>query len=183
MPVSIGAKPESGFDDPIGLMTDCHRRIESFLEALSKAAQSAAGRKLKDSERSSVEKALRYFRESGPRHNADEEDSLFPRMRVAPSDEVLPVLTHVSQLEADHQQASGLHGEVEELYRRWLNKDALAPNDTQHLQESLETLSGLYKRHIALEESDVFPLARRILDGSTQQAMGREMKSRRGLAS
>ncbi len=48
MPVSIGAKPESGFDDPIGLMTDCHRRIESFLEALSKAAQSAAGRKLND---------------------------------------------------------------------------------------------------------------------------------------
>ncbi|HKE20986.1 MAG TPA: hypothetical protein VKB88_01280 [Bryobacteraceae bacterium] len=34
MPVTIGAKPESTFADPIGLLTDCHRRIECFLGVL-----------------------------------------------------------------------------------------------------------------------------------------------------
>jgi len=28
MPIAIGAKPRSTFTDPIGLLTDCHRRME-----------------------------------------------------------------------------------------------------------------------------------------------------------
>jgi hypothetical protein len=34
MAIQIGAKPDSGFDDPIGMLKDCHRRIESFLGIL-----------------------------------------------------------------------------------------------------------------------------------------------------
>ena len=31
MPIVIGAKRESDFTDPIGMLGDCHRRIEMFL--------------------------------------------------------------------------------------------------------------------------------------------------------
>jgi hypothetical protein len=31
MPIVIGAKRESDFTDPIGMLSDCHRRIEMFL--------------------------------------------------------------------------------------------------------------------------------------------------------
>jgi hypothetical protein len=34
MAIQIGAKPDSGFDDPIGMLKDCHRRIEHFLNIL-----------------------------------------------------------------------------------------------------------------------------------------------------
>lgn len=34
MAVQIGAKPDSGFDDPIGMLEDCHRRSEAFLGIL-----------------------------------------------------------------------------------------------------------------------------------------------------
>jgi hypothetical protein len=34
MTIQIGAKPDSGFDDPIGMLKDCHRRIEHFLYML-----------------------------------------------------------------------------------------------------------------------------------------------------
>jgi len=34
MAIQIGAKPDSGFDDPIGMLKDCHRRIERFLGIL-----------------------------------------------------------------------------------------------------------------------------------------------------
>jgi hypothetical protein len=30
MAIQIGAKPDNGFDDPIGMLKDCHRRIEHF---------------------------------------------------------------------------------------------------------------------------------------------------------
>ena len=35
MAIQIGAKPDSGFDDPIGMLKDCHRRIVSFLGILA----------------------------------------------------------------------------------------------------------------------------------------------------
>ena len=34
MPVQIGARPDSGFDDPIGMLKDCHRRIAHFAGVL-----------------------------------------------------------------------------------------------------------------------------------------------------
>ena len=39
MPVQLGSQPEHGFDRPLGLLSDCHRRIERFLEMLQKVAE------------------------------------------------------------------------------------------------------------------------------------------------
>jgi hypothetical protein len=46
MAVQIGAKPDSGFDDPIGMLKDCHRRIEHFLDILCLVAERAHARAL-----------------------------------------------------------------------------------------------------------------------------------------
>src|ERR1700761_783023 len=81
MAIQIGAKPDSGFDDPIGMLKDCHRRIESFLGILCVVVEREQGRTLRDEERVAVQAALQYFRTGGKRHTADEEESLFPRLR------------------------------------------------------------------------------------------------------
>ena len=96
MAVQIGARPDSGFDDPIGMLKDCHRRIERFLDILCQVAQQAQGRALSIDERSAVESAIRYFFESGPRHNMDEEESLFPRLREV---QAAAILGNVQRLE------------------------------------------------------------------------------------
>ena len=54
MAIQIGAKPDSGFDDPIGMLKDCHRRIESFLGILCVAVDRAQGRSLTGEERDAV---------------------------------------------------------------------------------------------------------------------------------
>jgi hypothetical protein len=46
MAVQIGAKPDSGFDNPLGMLKDRHRRIESFLGFLCMLAERAQGRSL-----------------------------------------------------------------------------------------------------------------------------------------
>ena len=33
-PLQIGAAPDHDFDEPLGLLSDCHRRIEHFLDIL-----------------------------------------------------------------------------------------------------------------------------------------------------
>src|SRR5664279_268570 len=83
MAIQIGAKLDCGFDDPIGMLTDCHRRIESFLGILCIVAERATGRTLTHQEKAAVEASLQYFRSGGQRHTADEEESLFPRLRAS----------------------------------------------------------------------------------------------------
>ena len=39
MPIQLGAAPEHGFDSPLGLLSDCHRRIERFLEQLLRVVE------------------------------------------------------------------------------------------------------------------------------------------------
>jgi hypothetical protein len=82
MGIQIGAKPDAGFEDPIGMLKDCHRRIEHFLEMVCVVAEQARGRALNEEESAAVKAALHYFRVGGQRHNADEEESLFPRLRA-----------------------------------------------------------------------------------------------------
>ena len=58
MGIQIGAKPDAGFDDPIGMLKDCHRRIEQFLHVLCLVVERAPGRPLTEEEGSAVRSAL-----------------------------------------------------------------------------------------------------------------------------
>lgn len=70
MRVVIGGKPESTIADPIGLLCDCHRRIERFLSVLVQIASEADGGRLSKEQCDSRGTALRYFREAAPKHTA-----------------------------------------------------------------------------------------------------------------
>jgi hemerythrin-like domain-containing protein len=182
MPVTIGAKPESNFTDPIGLLTDCHRRIERFLSVLVQVAAQARGNDLTPEQRTAMETALRYFRDAAPKHTADEEQTLFPRLRKLDRPEVTQLLAHVESLEREHACADKKHAEVDRLGRAWLASGSLASADAARLSVLLAELADLYRGHIAVEEGEVFPLAARVLAPHDRRAMGGEMAARRGLA-
>jgi hemerythrin-like domain-containing protein len=181
MPVVIGRKPESTFADPIGLLGDCHRRIERFLSVLVQVATEAHGGSLSDDQRSAWNTALRYFREAAPKHTADEEESLFPRLRGIDRPEVQAVLARVDTLEEQHVCAGKAHDEVDRLGRLWLDDGGLSLEQTSRLSTVLAQLSELYGRHIAMEDGEVFPLAAAVLSAPERKAIGAEMASRRGI--
>jgi Hemerythrin HHE cation binding domain len=81
MPITIGAKPSPDFSNPIELLIDCRRRIERFLAVLLTVAADAKGGPMTQQQSREWEQALDYFRNAAPRHRADEEESLFPRLR------------------------------------------------------------------------------------------------------
>ena len=176
MAVQIGAKPDSGFDDPIGMLTDCHRRIERFLDIVRVVAERAAGRALTDEESAAVQAALEYFHVGGQRHNADEEQSLFPRLREASAGEEF---TEIHGLESDHQDASKLHETVEQLYAKWITGGELDAKEQNDLQSATGQLKRLYEEHIRTEEKVVFPRAAKVLNQHAIQAIGQEFRARR----
>ena len=176
MGIQIGAKPDSGFDDPIGMLIDCHRRIERFLEILLKVADRAHGRALTGEEIAAVQSALQYFRTGGRRHTADEEESLFPRLRT---ESHAKNFEEVRGLESDHRNANNLHEVVDALYSVWIRCGFLDPNDEQRLKSGTEELNHLYKEHIQVEEKVVFPRAGEMLDSRTIATIGLEFHARR----
>lgn len=179
--INIGDRPSSDFGDPLGLLSDCHRRIERFLNALVTVTEQARGGALNEEQREALAKALRYFREAAPKHTSDEEDSLFPRLRAVTDRRVQHALETVQTLEADHRAAGIDHAEVEALGSRWLTAGHLSPGATRELVARLDELQALYQRHIAVEDGEIFRLAREVLPRNELADIGREMARRRGL--
>jgi hemerythrin-like domain-containing protein len=181
MPITIGAKPSPDFSNPIELLIDCHRRIERFLAVLLKVAAEAKGSPMTQQQSREWEQALDYFQNAAPRHTADEEESLFPRLRRLPQPEVEHALAEMRELEADHEQADEWHAFVDHLGRKWLSGTVLAARDFERLNQTLANLSQLYSHHIALEDNSLFPVAAAVLAGTETAEIGTEMAHRRGL--
>lgn len=179
MPIQIGQPADHGFDQPLGLLSDCHRRIEHFLGVLAAVAAEAAGGPLTPAYRRALEGALRYFAVAAPKHTADEEVSLFPRLRASADPAAAEALASLDELERDHDEADALHAAVDGRVRQWLERDGLSPVETGELRERLLRLQALYRRHIAVEDAHVFPAAARALDRAQIEEIGSEMAARR----
>ena len=181
MPIAIGEKLESDFRNPLGLLSDCHRRIERFLDGMIVISEQAGGSELNDVQRQHFEVALRYFRDAASKHTLDEEESLFPRLQAHKNAETDAALALLDTLHDEHVDAEIRHRRVDDIGRKWLVERRLPPDDVQLLVSLLRGLRTTYETHIAVEETELFPLAGRFLGSEELEAIGREMASRRGL--
>ena len=177
MPVQIGVKAHS-FSDPTGLLSDCHRRIEMFLGWLQRVSE-VADKPLAQEAKAALESSLRYFREAAPKHTADEEESLFPRLRLNGGAVANAALEMLEPLEAQHRRADSLHAEIDRLGRICLQNGVLSRQDTQHLRENIKELMLIYAEHIRIEDTQVFPAAAKALTEAEKAAIAAEMASRR----
>ena len=178
MPVQIGATAHN-FSDPTGLLSDCHRRIEMFIRSLEAVAEGLDSAPNQETRRA-LEVALRYFREAAPKHTADEEESLFPRLRELQSPELEKAFSKLAELESDHRWAEPLHSEVESLGLKYLS-GGLSPTQVQQFREAVSQLSSMYERHIAVEDSILFPVAAKALSDADKRAIAEEMAKRRAV--
>lgn len=181
MAVNLGDKPLADFSQPLEMMKDCHRRIEHFLGVLSKVdAQFGAGELTEEACRA-LEASLNYFANFAPRHTADEEQSLFPRMRSSECTDSRGVMAKLDGLERDHRQGEASHALVDRLVRQWLAKGRIDADRRKSLQQALDELASMYAAHIHLEEQQVFVLASQMLRPEQLREIGEEMQRRRAL--
>lgn len=181
MPIQIGGQTQADFTEPIQLLMDCHRRIENFLGMLQKIVDRFGDSELNGEARRALAAALDYFAHAAPNHTADEEESLFPRLRQTRDGALASVIEQAAVLERDHRQAEGMHARVDRLGRLWLTQGRLSGADLDAMRENLRLLRDLYTAHITFEDEQLFPAASSVLDQASLVDMGCEMARRRGL--
>lgn len=180
MPVLIGQPAQPSFDRPLALMSDCHRRIESFLAVFGRVLDRYASRDLDNEGTSALRTTQRYFREAAPRHTEDKEDSLFPRLRELGRDDLRELLEAADRLERQHDEAQHLHASLDARVDRWLEAGRLSDRDARSLASDLQALDRLYTEHIAFEDKVLFHAAERVLGDASLRRIGGEMAAQRG---
>jgi len=135
-----------------------HREVLERLEAFEQLLQHVDDNGPDATAQASAAQILSFFGGAGRQHHADEESLVFPRL-LASGDADL--VQHVLRLQQDH-------GWIEEDWRLLLPQmEAISTGynwyDLPMLRLALPLFAALYRDHIALEETVVYPAAQALL--------------------
>jgi hemerythrin-like domain-containing protein len=162
-------------------MVHCHEKIEWYLEALMRAGESL--RRGVETERKAAfadtDMARAHLAGPGVKHTADEEESLFPRMRERGGIAARETLAAADELEAQHQKAQSIEREFNSLVENLPRDGSADMHDIERFNELAVELNKLYRPHIQVENGLVFPAAARILTAEELRQIGVEMRARR----
>jgi hemerythrin-like domain-containing protein len=162
--VRVGQRPPPSFDDPVGVLDACHRRIEDRLATLERALAALPAPEAV----AAIGDVVRHFEGPVRRHMEDEEQSVLPRLDRAPE---------LDALEAEHRTAEA----VFLAFRTVAARLAAEPQADVGAELGLHaaTLARIYRAHMQREEVTLFPRARALAPAELR-AIGIEMRLRRG---
>ena len=168
------------YQKPFSVLEDCHRRIEKFLSYCLSICE-LEDRILDTDHQDGLTKALDYFIGASKLHNADEEESLFPRLRTYGHQEAMAEsIKTIEELEAEHRFVATIHAEYDALGRAWIESGTLNENDFERFRKLTQELIDIYTVHISHEDNEIFVAAASVLSSSEVLAIGAEMWERRG---
>jgi iron-sulfur cluster repair protein YtfE (RIC family) len=172
--ITMPRSPDRVPEDALDLLTACHQRIRHFSAAAVKLAHAQAASP--DDIRMSTAGVYRYLAVSLPLHEADEEDTVRPRLDAVADEKVRHALV------AMHDQ----HQAIDELVERLLPLLQLLERNPAAIHEAgaemcsiTKALQEIFDAHLNLEEDAIFPAIRNLLPEIEQAAMFKEMQQRR----
>lgn len=162
--------PGSSYAQPLDLLAACHERLTRSLDLLERLLSHLVERPQDPdaAARDAAADVRRYFTLAAPLHHQDEELHLFPRLEAA-SQAAL-----AQRLRAEHRELEALWAPLDTALSRL--------DDIEALHRHALPFIALMRRHVALEDGELFPAALPLLDPQSQAAIGTEMAARRGLA-
>lgn len=166
--------PQPKSEDAVDLLIGCHQRIRHFTGVAIKLAHA------KGAEPEEVVQAAagthRYYTVSLPLHEADEEETVRPRLNALADEK----LRHALLAMTDQHQA------IDELLERLFPLLVMVRNNPQTIQAAgtemcsiTKALDEMFRAHLQLEEEVIFPAIRSSLPEDMRNEMLREMQSRR----
>lgn len=169
---SAGEAPKQQNENATDMLLGCHLRIRRFTEVALRLAENPA---VSSNERSNAAKSVfRYYTEALPLHEADENDSLHPRLK-----QVLPegVLAEANEMMV--QQHTEIDALIAKLIPLWQEIQQNSPKYHPELLPQTQRLQQLWNSHLQLEEEQVIPAMRQFLSESDLRAIEAEMRARR----
>jgi len=162
------------FDQPLEMLAACHTRIEEKLAALERLAPHLETHGCDAEARAAAQAVLRYFDTSGVLHHQDEDQDLFPLLRVrAAAQGRAEIAAAIEELEREHET---MDAQWRRLRQRLL---AVVEGEPRLAAEEVTRFAWLYRRHMDREGAAVLPFAREALDAGERAALGERMAARR----
>ncbi len=160
-------------DRPLDHLMACHRRVEEKLLVLERAVAHLDN--LTEEALYALRSVITFLDSSLVLHTEDEEESVFPRIRVhAPDDE----REYLDSLEMQHREAEGYVARLKNLAKQ-LERDPSLPTARIALGQTAMRLTALYRAHIASENVRLTAIGRIRLDEVALAEIAFEMKLRR----
>lgn len=168
-------KAAPSFDHPLDMLHACHGKILRQCDTLQKLASHLTSHGCDQQARQAAQDILRYFDSAGQFHHQDEEEDVFPELRLAAGVDRARLQALLERLLSEHVA----------MLAAWdrLRKVLLPLADGVHTPLSktlVEDFIGGYTRHIAVEERELLPMAARLLNPQQTAAIGKRMAERRG---
>jgi hemerythrin-like domain-containing protein len=150
-----------------------HDRQAEVLGGLREAARRLAGGRGGVEEMTTIENALHFLGRAVPRHFADEERSLFPRLRAHRPE----LAAEIDRIVAEHAVHLALHDQLAAAVAGW--REAPRPADARPLIDVVEALCAAHESHVDAETA-LFAAAATTIGPSEDAAIEHEMNERRG---
>ncbi len=167
-------KESPDFSRPMAVLKACHERIRSQCDTLRRLVEHVEQHGCDDQARQTAANVIRYFDSAARIHHEDEEHDLLPRMMSAAT------LIRGSSLT---RMVADIATEHREMDRSWTELRSML-QEVMVNQETVDSLQvdrfvKLYRAHLAMEESNVFPLAEMLLSRQDLADIGANMAQRR----
>jgi hemerythrin-like domain-containing protein len=153
-------------EDPIAFLSAEHARQMALLGHLERLARAPRAR----TARVMAGALLRWLTKELPVHVADEEQSLYPRLRRHDA-------AVVERLSAEHRRDARLAADTVRGLRAIATGEAVGDEALR----GAATFARLHRQHLRVEEATVMPLSRQMLTRGEQADLAHEMARRRGL--
>ena len=167
-----------GFDQPIAVLKHCHDKIRKQLTTLQNLLGHLGQNGNTPEAQQAAKAVLQYFNKAAHLHHADEEQDLMPMLQATATGEDAALLaTLVPDILADHQR----------MDQAWLTLrpelDAIAAGtDSQLSHDGVRDYIAAYQAHMAKEEGQLAPMAKRLFSARQMEQLGTAMQRRRGIA-
>ena len=180
--ITGGANTDGGSKDapapttPLEILLGCHARIRHFMQ-LSRTLAEAEGVALTEIAEAAAA-VFGYFSHALPLHHADENQSLFPRLRDALPPGAL-VREAAETMVEQHRAIDELVAELLFLCSSLRRLPEHLPGQARQLQDVTAALGQIFAAHLLLEETVVFPAFQQLLTPAQIKQIFREMHQRR----
>jgi hemerythrin-like domain-containing protein len=167
--------PTAGLDQPLEILEACHERVINHCEILQKLSNHLQKVGVDDQAKLASKNLLRYFESAAKNHHEDEEKNLFPMLQesMAGSDAIC-INQIIIRLRNEHQILEKIWQEIKRPLELIASGKEAVIN-----QSNIRLLAKTYEQHITLEEDELFPMAKRLLNEEQLKVMSHDMTQRR----
>jgi hemerythrin-like domain-containing protein len=167
--------PAVGLDQPLEILEACHERVKNHCQILQRLSAHLKVAGIDDQAILASKNLLRYFEIAAKNHHEDEENNLFPMLleSMAGSDAVC-INEIINVLKEEHIHLERIWQSIKDPLELIASGTIASIDETQIL-----LLATTYEKHINLEENELFPMAKRLLNEEQLKLMSQDMTERR----